>query len=280
MDGKKGPSDVDGDPEFHVRLQYLYERIREASVYKAAWWKSVTIGECNARGPFNNDPEETVLAQGTAAQRTAMVKSLTDELLQRRVFQLLLRPLESKMDVALRHKQLHQIFHGAVDTILYTEGGMFGNTTVERLPDLPVFFHKSERMIPHMFHFTTATDTPRFAAKEGGRVLILTRPGLIYSQMISLGRRVTFPPEQVIKAEALVELKPPTKKTVAGRKGSTSGVVKPAKGKKRGPRAKKLSPTPSAVDAKDATEEDEKDREESVPLGERMPRLRSSFWRR
>ncbi|KAI2995947.1 hypothetical protein CBS147346_9667 [Aspergillus niger] len=277
LDGKISPTDADGDPQFHLRLQYLYERIREASVYKAAWWKSVTIGECNARSAFDNNPANTGLAQGTAVQRKAMVKSLTDELLGRRVFQLLLRPLEYKEDVSLRHEQLHRILQDAVDTILYTEGGMFGNTTVERLPDLPVFIHKSDRSIPHMHHFTSPQITPTFAALDGGRALIVTRPGLVYSQMQSLGRGRNFPPERVMKAEVLAEVKRPTKGRVS-RKGSASGVAKTTKGK-WGPRAKKVSATSSAVDAKDDNEEHGEDKEESGPLGKQMPPLRKTFWR-
>ncbi|GKZ21970.1 hypothetical protein AbraIFM66951_007262 [Aspergillus brasiliensis] len=283
LDGKKGPTDVDGDPEFHLRLQYLYERLREASAYKAVWWKSVTIGESNAHSGFDGIPARTVLAQGTAAQRTAMVKSLTDELLGRRVFQLLLRPLDSEKDVASRHKQLQELVQEAVDITVYTEGGMFGHTTVERLPDLPIYFRDSESMRAHTHHAASSWNTPRFAPSEGGRVLIMTRPGLVYSHMRSLGQGFNLPPHRVLKAEALVVVKPPPtkkKKTVAARKGSTSGVVKPAKGKKGGPRAKKPSPTPSAVEAKDATEEDGKDRKEPVRPGGRMKGLRSSFWRR
>ncbi|PWY74984.1 hypothetical protein BO83DRAFT_444121 [Aspergillus eucalypticola CBS 122712] len=277
LDGKISPTDVDGDPQFHLRLQYLYERIREASVYKAAWWKSVTIGECNARSAFDNNPANTGLAQGTAVQRKATVESLTDELLGCRVFQLLLRPLEYKEDVSLRHEQLHRILHDAVNTILYTEGGMFGNTTIERLPDLPVFVHESDRMTSHMHHFTSPQNTPSFAALDGGRTLIVTRPGLVYSQMQALGHGRIFPPERVVKAEVLAEVKRPTKERVY-RKGSTSGVAKPTKGR-RAQRAKKLSASPSAADAKDDTGEHGEDREESVPLGKQIPPRRKTFWR-
>ncbi|XRM46367.1 hypothetical protein ABZX51_009405 [Aspergillus tubingensis] len=116
-----------------------------------------------------SDIPNTKLSKDTNARRPIILKDLTEELLERRVFQLLLSPLQDEAKITQRNSALHALLESAADYITYTEGGMYGNSNVDRLPDLPAAFHyDSETMTPHSHHFTSYHRTPRFAPLAGG----------------------------------------------------------------------------------------------------------------
>ncbi|OJJ77403.1 hypothetical protein ASPBRDRAFT_654738 [Aspergillus brasiliensis CBS 101740] len=285
MDGRIDPTDVDGDPQFHKRFQHLYERIRVRNSFGAAWIKSAVIGESN-ESIYGGTREEVEFAKCNLARRQAFVEQSRDELLGRRVFQLLLRPVEGE-DIVLRRDGLQRVLQKAVDTIIYTEGGFCGNSVIHRLPDLPVFQYDSEIMVGHSYHGCDRYRTPDWAPAPGGRVLIVTRPGLTYVDIETYGRVGRVPPHRMVQAEVIAEVikkKPTSGKSKSKRKPKTARKNKSRKHPKADPQSscipensQSASPSQfaSAAEAEDDTTEGEKD----VPLGELMPPLRESFWR-
>ncbi|GLA38146.1 hypothetical protein AnigIFM63309_005152 [Aspergillus niger] len=266
VDGKISPTDANGDPQFHQRLQYFYDRFRESDALNAAWWKSITVTEANARSII--DKPSTELSKDTNARRPIILKDLTEELLERQVFQLLLSPLEDEAEITRRNSALQALLESAADFIIYTEGGMFGNSNVDRLPDLPAFHYDSETMTPHSHHFTSYWRTPRFAPLAGGRVLIVTRPSLSYTDMRSYGPRYKIPHHRVFKAEVFVERKRPRTRQ-ASRTGSVGGAARAVETTTERP-----TKGPGRRGAKSGGSKKKK-----VPLGEQLPPLRESFWR-
>ncbi|OJZ82475.1 hypothetical protein ASPFODRAFT_64494 [Aspergillus luchuensis CBS 106.47] len=224
VDGKISPTDAKGDSQFHQRLQYFYDRFRETDAFNAAWWKSITVTEANSCSMSNIC--KTKLSKDTNARRPIILKDLTEELLERRVLQLLLSPLQDEAKITQRNSALHAILESAADYITYTEGGMYGNSNIDRLPDLPAAFHyDSETMTPHTHHFTSYHRTPRFAPLAGGRVLIVTRPSLSYTDMRSFGPRHRIPHHRIFKADVLVERRKPRTRQ-ASRTGSAGGAAR------------------------------------------------------
>ncbi|GKZ37010.1 hypothetical protein AbraIFM66950_008302 [Aspergillus brasiliensis] len=286
MDGRIDPTDVDGDPQFHKRLQHLYERLRVRNRFGAAWIKSAIISESN-ESIYGGTREEVELAKCNLARRQAFVTQSRDELLGRRVFQLLLRPVEVDEDIAIRRDGLQRILQQAVDTIIYTEGGIFGNSVIYRLPELPVFHYNSDIMVGHVFHGYDQDHTPDWAAAQGGRVLIITRPGLTYVDIETFGRIGRVPPHRMVQAEVIAEVikkKPTSGRSKSKRKRKTARKNKSRKHPKADPQSscmpensQSASPSQfaSAAEAEDDTAEGEKD----VPPGQLIPPLRESFWR-
>ncbi|PYI00333.1 hypothetical protein BO78DRAFT_465406 [Aspergillus sclerotiicarbonarius CBS 121057] len=220
LDGRTSATMPEEDLDFHRKFQYLYERLRQGSAYSAAWWKSATIANCNAMSGTVRVHGRSELARSTTARRGRMVKLFTDELLGRRLFQLLLKP-KSPAEVAIREEQLHDLLDQAAEHMIYTEGGIFGNSTVDRLPGLSTFHYQSTSVVPHQFHFTSQLRTPSFGPTEGGRILIVTRPGLSYDDRLSLGPSYKLPSQRFLPAQVLAEV--PKKELKKGSKKGQNG---------------------------------------------------------
>ncbi|KAL7652881.1 hypothetical protein ACMYSQ_010131 [Aspergillus niger] len=292
MDGRIDSTDVEGDPQFLRRFQHLYERLRAATGFGAACLKSLIISESNANSPFIGVPHDTELARSNFARRKTLITAFRDELLGRRVFQLLLRPLDDEAVVARRNDALQDLLEQAVRTILYTEGGIYGNSVITRLPELPVFDYEDDRMTSHYYHFVGGPRTRGLAPAPGGRSLIVTRPGLAYVDMQSFGHFAKRPPYQMFPAEVVAEILPEKTSTITKAK---SRKTTSAKTKSRNKRAKtdskpnttstvsetpSVSPVANAPDAENDSKEGMEERAKTPPLELRMPRLRKTFWRK
>ncbi|GLB11679.1 hypothetical protein AtubIFM57258_008549 [Aspergillus tubingensis] len=287
MDGKIDPTDMDGDPQFHRRFQHLYERLRAGNGFGAAWLKSAVISESNAQNIHGGTVEEMELARCNAARRKALVMQFRDELLGRRVFQLLLRPLESKAEIAHRSGGLHRILEQAVYAVIYTEGGIYGNSVIYRLPDMSVFNYNSDNMVGHTYHGTSSNRTPDCAAAPGGRVLIVTRPGLTYVDIESFGQLGRRPPYRLLPAEVVVEVIKKKQASTKSRPKTKPKTTSRNKSKKPSgpdlqsnsmPETSKSASTSQAASAPEV-EDNTTPSEQNEPLGKLIPPLRKSFWR-
>ncbi|GKZ22323.1 hypothetical protein AbraIFM66951_007956 [Aspergillus brasiliensis] len=296
LDGRIDPTDTEGDPQFLRRFQYLYERLRAASGFGAACLKSSIITEANARPVVTGIPYETEIAQNTFDHRKTLISTFTDELLKRRVFQLLLRPLDDDAEVARRHYGLHFVLEKAVEAIIYTEGGIYGNSVIVRLPELPVFDYEDNRMTSHYYHFVGYRRKPGFAPAPGGRSLIVARPGLTYVDMRKFGRVQRIPPCQMFPAEVVAEVLPeetnpkskakPRKTTsTKKRKSSKKKKMKKAKteshpdSKSAVPETSSASQAANAPDAENDSKVGQEEKEKPPTREFSKPRLTESFWR-
>ncbi|PYH28157.1 uncharacterized protein BO87DRAFT_381518 [Aspergillus neoniger CBS 115656] len=292
MDGRIDSTDVEGDPQFPRRFRHLYDRLRAATGFGAACLKSLVISESNANGPFVGVPHDTELARSNFARRKTLITAFRDELLGRRVFQLLLRPLEDEAVIAERNDALQDLLEQAVKTVLYTEGGIYGNSVITRLPELPVFDYEDDRMTSHYYHFINDRRIRGFAPAQGGCSLIVARPGLAYADMQSFGQFAKRSPYQMFPAEVVGEIIPEktcTKSKAMSRKTKSSKTTKSRNKKAKTdskPDSKSVvSETPSesqVSNAPDADNDSKEKREEKqkIPTLEHLtPRLRKTFWR-
>ncbi|GLA43380.1 hypothetical protein AnigIFM63309_001113 [Aspergillus niger] len=177
MDGKINATDSETQSDFHKRFQYVYEKLIQVSREDAAWWKSIIVGKLNDEPCVMNNIPPTPVGRTTVKHRTALVKTYTDELMCSRLFQLLLRDPVTKYKRYQRKKDLRLLLECAAQTVIHADGGLYGNTNIVRLPDLPKFNHWSGQMIVHPFH-------AGFEPVEGSRVLIVTRPSYSYIDVI------------------------------------------------------------------------------------------------
>ncbi|PWY65906.1 hypothetical protein BO83DRAFT_320674 [Aspergillus eucalypticola CBS 122712] len=290
MDGRIDSTDVEGDPQFPRRFQHLYDRLRAATGFGAACLKSLVISESNANSPFVGVPHDTELARSNFARRKTLITAFRDELLGRRVFQLLLRPLEDEAVIADRNDALQDLLEEAVKTVLYTEGGIYGNSVITRLPELPVFDYEDDRMTSHYYHFINDRRIRGFAPAQGGRSLIVARPGLAYADMQSFGQFAKRSPYQMFPAEVVGEVIPEKTST---KSKAMSRKTKSTKTKSRNKKAKTdskpvsksvVSETPSESQISNAPDADndskEKREKQKTPTLEQLtPRLRKTFWR-
>ena len=163
----------------------------------AAWWKSLLVSTCNVRSFYGGETPPTELGQSTIAHRHALVNAYLDDLLGRRLFQLLLRELESEDTRARRNNELRTLLEHASNVIVRAEGGLYGNLIVHRLVDLPTFVRPSNQMVSHPFHAGAE-------AGQGSRVLMVTRPGYSCINMQSLTSWKEMGPWQINPAAVLV----------------------------------------------------------------------------
>ncbi|GCB19009.1 hypothetical protein AAWM_01894 [Aspergillus awamori] len=286
LDGRIDPTDVEGDPQFPRRFQHLYERLRAASGFGAACLKSSIISESNDMPLLSSMPPDTEIAQVTLDRRKTLINVFTDELLERRVFQLLLRPLDDDAEVARRRHGLHRLLGEAVETIIYTEGGIYGNSMIFRLPELPVFDYEDERMTSHHYHFVNTRRIHGNAPASGGRTLIVARPGLTYVDMQSLGKVARRPPCQMFPAEVVAEALPEktcTKPKAKSRKTKSRNKKPKTDSKPDSKSAVSETPSVSQVanvpDAENDPKEERVEKAKTPPLEHLVPRLRKTFWR-
>ncbi|PYI00332.1 hypothetical protein BO78DRAFT_330333 [Aspergillus sclerotiicarbonarius CBS 121057] len=198
MDAKINATDRDGDANFHKRFQYIYERLKAIEPMDAAWWKTLLVQRCNERGSLITQPPPTKLSQDTAAHRTARLKAYGDELLERRGFRLLLKDEQDKTQRAQRDEGLRNLLEFAAQQILHADGGLYANLVVDRLRDLPpTFKHGSDSMTSHLLH---AEAEPA----DGGRILIVTHPGITVTDRQSISHWNGLDPWRVTVAEVVV----------------------------------------------------------------------------
>ncbi|GLA05881.1 hypothetical protein AnigIFM60653_006402 [Aspergillus niger] len=200
MDGKINATDSETQSDFHKRFQYVYEKLIQVSRQDAAWWKSIIVGKLNDEPCVMNNIPPTPVGRTTVKHRTALVKTYTDELMRSRLFQLLLRDPVTKYKRYQRKNDLRLLLECAAQTVIHADGGLYGNTNIVRLPDLPKFNHWSGQMIVHPFH-------AGFEPVEGSRVLIVTRPSYSYIDILALNHFATVPAWRANRAEVLVAAK-------------------------------------------------------------------------
>ncbi|RAK99424.1 uncharacterized protein BO80DRAFT_358996 [Aspergillus ibericus CBS 121593] len=201
MDAKLHATDRNGDAHFPQRFQYLYERLKAVEPMDAAWLKTLTVQKCNELSFFGSPPPPTQLARHTAAHRTALLRSYGNELLERRVFQLLLKDEPRKAQRTQRDQALRSLLEHAAQEMIEADGGLYANLVVERLSDLPrTFQHGSDRTRLHGFHLGAMPG-------DGGRILMVTRPGIVFTDMQSLSHWNQLPPWRANAAEVLVAAK-------------------------------------------------------------------------
>ncbi|KAL3259849.1 hypothetical protein ABHI18_005024 [Aspergillus niger] len=253
--GKITATDSETQSDFHKRFQYVYEKLIQVSREDAAWWKSIIVGKLNDEPCVMNNIPPTPVGRTTVKHRTALVKTYTDELMRSRLFQLLLRDPVTKYKWYQRKKDLRLLLECAAQTVIHADGGLYGNTNLVRLPDLPKFNHWSGQMIVHPFH-------AGFEPVEGSRVLIVTRPSYSYIDILSLNHFATVPPWRANRAEVLVAAK--------GRKARALWAAAAA-GDER-----------EVTDGRDKEEGDgqeDDDTEENAEPVRDLPPLRETFWR-
>ncbi|PYH53945.1 uncharacterized protein BO96DRAFT_480848 [Aspergillus niger CBS 101883] len=203
---------------------------------------------------MNNIPP-TPVGRTTVKHRTALVKTYTDELMCSRLFQLLLRDPVTKYKRYQRKKDLRLLLECAAQTVIHADGGLYGNTNIVRLPDLPKFNHWSGQMIVHPFH-------AGFEPVEGSRVLIVTRPSYSYIDILSLNHFATVPPWRANRAEVLVAAK--------GRKARALWAAAAAGDDREDTVGR---------DKEEGDSQEDDDTEEIAEPVRDLPPLRDTFWR-
>ncbi|RDH37757.1 hypothetical protein BDQ94DRAFT_166018 [Aspergillus welwitschiae] len=256
MDGKITATDSETQSDFHKRFQYVYEKLIQVSREDAAWWKSIIVGKLNDEPCVMNNIPPTPVGRTTVKHRTALVKTYTDELMCSRLFQLLLRDPVTKYKRYQRKKDLRLLLECAAQTVIHADGGLYGNTNIVRLPDLPKFNHWSGQMIVHPFH-------AGFEPVEGSRVLIVTRPSYSYIDVLSLNHFATVPPWRANRAEVLVAAK--------GRKARALWAAAAAAGDDR--------EDTDGRDKEEGDSQEDDDTEENAEPVRDLPPLRETFWR-
>ncbi|GCB19011.1 hypothetical protein AAWM_01896 [Aspergillus awamori] len=256
MDGKINATDSETQSDFHKRFQYVYEKLIQVSRQDAAWWKSIIVGKLNDEPCVMNNILPTPVGRTTVKHRTALVKTYTDELMCSRLFQLLLRDPVTKYKRYQRKKDLRLLLECAAQTVIHADGGLYGNTNIVRLPDLPKFNHWSGQMIVHPFH-------AGFEPVEGSRVLIVTRPSYSYIDILSLNHFATVPPWRANRAEVLVAAK--------GRKARALWAAAAAAGDDR--------EDTDGRDKEEGDSQEDDDTEENAEPVRDLPPLRETFWR-
>ncbi|KAL7652879.1 hypothetical protein ACMYSQ_010129 [Aspergillus niger] len=255
MDGKINASDSETQSDFHKRFQYVYEKLIQVSREDAAWWKSIIVGKLNDEPCVMNNIPPTPVGRTTVKHRTALVKTYTDELMCSRLFQLLLRDPVTKYKRYQRKKDLRLLLECAAQTVIHADGGLYGNTNIVRLPDLPKFNHWSGQMIVHPFH-------AGFEPVEGSRVLIVTRPSYSYIDILSLNHFATVPPWRANRAEVLVAAK--------GRKARALWAAAAAGDDREDTVGR---------DKEEGDSQEDDDTEEIAEPVRDLPPLRDTFWR-
>ncbi|GKZ37014.1 hypothetical protein AbraIFM66950_008306 [Aspergillus brasiliensis] len=224
----------------------------------AAWWKSIIIGKLNDEPCVFNNLPPTPVGRTTIQHRKTLVKAYTDELMRSRLLKLLLRDdALTKYQRSKRKTTLRLILETASQAVVHGDGGLYGNTNVVRLPDLPRFNTWTGQMLVHPFH-------AGFEPVEEGRVLIVTRPCYSYLDIISLNHFAPMPPWMVNRAEVLVAPK--------GRK---------ARARWAAAAAEAGDDDDDDDDCEDTSQEDddEDETEENAEPVRDLPPLRESYWR-
>ncbi|GKZ22321.1 hypothetical protein AbraIFM66951_007954 [Aspergillus brasiliensis] len=257
LDGKTKATDSDTQSDFHKRFQYVYEKLLSVSRDNAAWWKSIIVGKLNDEPCVFNNLPPTPVGRTTIQHRKTLVKAYTDELMRSRLLKLLLRDdALTKYQRSKRKTTLRLILETASQAVVHGDGGLYGNTNIIRLPDLPRFNTWTGQMLVHPFH-------AGFEPVEEGRVLIVTRPCYSYLDIISLNHFAPMPPWMVNRAEVLVAPK--------GRKARARWAAAAAE----------AGDDDDDDDCEDTSQEDDEDdeTEENAKPVRDLPPLRESYWR-
>ncbi|PWY64251.1 hypothetical protein BO70DRAFT_347131 [Aspergillus heteromorphus CBS 117.55] len=204
LDARSDAADQGGDADFYKRLEYLYERFYIGSPRDAAWWKSHTVALCNLSRYSCMNLRANELGNATHKHNAALVDALTDELLGREVFQLVLEGVTDPDVERARRSSLSHIMQLAAKASLMALGGMNANLRVDRLPELSTFNPASGAVKPHVHHFSFTPDAPLTAPVKGGQVLLLVSPGLCITDTPARGMGPSVP-EQVLRAEVFTE---------------------------------------------------------------------------